>query len=50
MIQTTKRCPRCGVVLKITNFGKYICPNCGIVNKDELENGEDKNGDMKYVG
>jgi len=30
-----KNCPYCGTKLKETNFGRYYCPNHGIINGDE---------------
>lgn len=44
-------CPRCGLKLDITNWGRYFCKNCGMIDKDELDASENKsNGEMKYVG
>jgi len=41
-----EHCPNCGTELKETNWGRYFCPNCGIINMDE----EKSDKDPDYVG
>jgi len=45
----TDRCPFCGTELKETNWGRFFCPNHGIISKpDEIE--DDKKDETSYIG
>ena len=39
-------CPNCGTEMKKTNYGRYICPNCGIDNS----NLESEEKEVSYIG
>ena len=43
-------CPYCGTAMTKTTWGRYLCPNCGIVEKHECEPEESENKDPKYIG
>ena len=32
---TKKLCPYCGTPLNKINFGRYFCPNCGIIDEEK---------------
>ena len=39
-------CPYCGTLLKETNLGRMICPNCGII--EDIESDKEDKG--SYIG
>ena len=42
-------CPKCGMQLKVNDWGQYFCPNCGIF--DEERQPEDTNKkEQSYIG
>jgi len=43
-------CPFCGTKLSLTSWGRYNCPNHGIINIDEDENDEEDKKERKYIG
>ena len=45
----TKFCSRCGAELKETNWERYFCPNCGLLdcNQNTIE---ESSKDINYVG
>jgi len=36
-----ENCPYCGTKLKETNLGRWFCPNCGIIEKEEESESEE---------
>jgi uncharacterized Zn finger protein (UPF0148 family) len=42
----TGNCPYCGTELKKTTFGRYFCPNCGIIDSEEPS----KDDKGSYIG
>ena len=40
-------CPYCGTKLDETNWGRFFCPNCGIVGGEEPTSDDDK---RSYIG
>jgi len=41
-----KNCPYCGTPLQETNWGRWFCPNHGIIEEEKEENGKEKT----YIG
>ena len=40
-------CPKCGTKLRETTWGRWFCPNCGII---EVEKPEENNEKKSYIG
>jgi len=45
-------CPYCGLKLNKTNWGRYFCPNCGIIdtNEDKGSNEDQEEDYGRYIG
>jgi len=41
-----KRCPYCGVILKETTWGRWYCPNHGIIEEEK----DSEEGYTSYIG
>lgn len=43
-------CSYCGTELKKTSWGRWFCPNCGVIDSNEQEETKAENTNKDYIG